>query len=141
MIDLGRIPFLGVIWRGQTGKNLIKAVCDEASRNLERYQVFEQRQFITDVFEIEACELAKISCGIDFTEEILSYASTVQDFNASLKDVKDFEEFYISDLVHKTRENAEMLHFKKEFLEEKLKRMRPIIVSAQKCLNDLLNEE
>ncbi len=141
MIDWGRVPLLSVIFRGRGVNRLLKNVYEEANRNLERYYVSEQRRFITDAFEIQVLEAAQTYLVINFPEEVISYADAVIDFNATLKDVKDLEAVYISNLAHKTRENAERLHSKKEALEQKMLRMKPIIVSAQKSLLDLLHKE
>lgn len=138
MTNSERIPVLGAFIRRRPQKNFLKAIWEEANRNLERYYVVEQRQFITEAFDIEAWEDARMFSDLTFSDILSTYAAAIADFNAALKDVKEFEEVYSSSIDRKTRENAEVLHGKKEILEEKFQKLRPMIVSAQKSLREIL---
>ncbi|NTV29652.1 MAG: hypothetical protein HGA80_06190 [Candidatus Omnitrophica bacterium] len=138
MIYLGRLPIVGLFWRRKPPKNLLLALWDEANRNLERYYVVEQRNFITEPFDSEALDEARLLGGVKFQAELTAYASAIRDFNVALQDVKAFEGVYASGIDHKTRENAEILHAKKEALDEQFKRLYPVIVAAQKVLREML---
>ena len=135
---LERLPLVGPFLRRRPQKNFLMALWNEVNGNLERYYVVEQRQFITEPFDIEAWEEARMFSRLQFSSGLLEYAAAVRDFNAALKDMKEFEGIYSSSIEKKTRANAEVLHAKKEALEEKLQYLRPVIVSAQKALREML---
>jgi hypothetical protein len=138
MNRLERLPLVGPFIRRRPQKNFLVALWDEVNRNLERYYVVEQRQFITEAFDIEAWEEARMFLSLAFPDALVGYAAAVRDFNAVLRDMKEFEGIYSSSIEKKTRENAHILHAKKEALDEQFQRLRPLIVSAQEALREML---
>jgi hypothetical protein len=114
---------------------------EEVNRNVERYCVIEQRQFISEFFDIEAWEEARAFSGIRFSREMEAYAVGVEAFNKLLKSAKDFEDKYSSSISHKTKINAEELHRRKENVDRAFEVLRPRIMTAQAEMRKLLKQK
>lgn len=121
-------------------KNFLLLLWHEMNANMERYYVIDQRQFITAPFEMGAWDEAERFSGQKFPLEVLDYAVALEEFNAALADVQLFEGKYLSSLEHKTLENAQILHDKKEALELKVKTIQQKIVSAQNALRAMMEK-
>ena len=117
----------------QYNKNLKKILLDfltEMDKNLETYYVMDQRQFITHGYLMDSWPLVKDMDLIKKHEEIKVYAQALLDFNSSYEEYKKFEQWYTSDLKHKTADNAKKLHQLKDSLQLKIKNFEVIIMSA-----------
>ena len=121
-------------------KNFLLVLSEEMNTNLERYYVIDQRQFINVGFETRAWEDTKNLSGFKFSDKILDYAETLEDFNAALADIRAFEKQYSSDAATMTRENAQILHDKKETLDKKFSAIQPKIIAAQKALRMIMDK-
>ncbi len=107
--------------------------------NVERFFVVEQRQFITESFDTLEIQRVISMSGVNLPAEICAYRQGIEAFNRALKDAKDFEEGSYKSAEQKTRANAEVLHQKKEKVEELFKTLRPVMMAAQKTMRVLLN--
>jgi hypothetical protein len=123
-------PFL----KKRRQKNFLFNLWNEVNSNLERYYVIDQRQFITMDFELKTWEDVRHFFGIRLPAEVLEYASALEDFNRAFADCCAFEATYTSNIDNKTLENAQILHAKKETLDEKFRSVQPKIIAAQKAL-------
>ena len=102
----------------------------EMEKNLEFYYVMDQRQFITHGFLIDVWPRVQGMDIIKRHEGIAKYAWAIEEFNQALKDHKDYENWYVADLQHKSPENARKLHALKHGLDLKLKGMEAVIILA-----------
>jgi hypothetical protein len=112
---------------------------EEMNTNVERFFVVEQRQFITEFFDTQEIQRVIGMPRINLPAEIGAYQQGIEMFNAALKDAKDFEESSYKSAEQKTRANAEVLHQKKEKVEELFKTLRPVMMAAEKTMRVLLN--
>lgn len=103
----------------------------EVNANLERYYVYDQRQFFATAFDLKAWEAARCSAGFQVHAEVLEYASAIDNFNRAFADMKAFENFYSLSMDNKIRANAEILHAKKEALAEMAGGLLPRILGAR----------
>ncbi|MBF0485187.1 MAG: hypothetical protein HQL16_01605 [Candidatus Omnitrophica bacterium] len=140
MLVTDRMPFLKPFFRQKPRKNFLVALWHEINLNLERYFVVEQRQFITEPFENNACHEARTFASLKFPRELTEYAHAVDQFNALFREMKEFEAFYSSSIDKKTKENAEILHQQKESLQVMFNGLRPKIDAAQSSLRRLLEK-
>jgi hypothetical protein len=139
MMGIKNFLIFGGLFQRRPHRNFLTDLKAEVDRNLERSYVVEQRQFITEPFDSQAWEEVRTFSSYHFSKELMEYAVTVQDFNQDLKGIKDFEEVYSSSLDMKTRDNAEILHAKKEVLREKFNAIRTKITAAQSSLRCMLD--
>ncbi len=102
----------------------------EMEKNLEYFYVMDQRQFITHGFLMECWPQVRALPLIQGHASILAYARSLEDFNASLKAYKDYEQWYTSHVDHKNPENARKLHAMKNGLDVKLKTLEEVIIPA-----------
>jgi len=130
-------PFL----RKRSRKNFLLSLLNEINSNLEKCYVIDQRQFITMDFEMSAWGEARHFSGVQFPEEVLDYASSLEDFNRTFADCRAFEETYTSSIDNKTLEAAKVLHAKKEALEDKFRSVQPKISAAQKALRARMDKK
>lgn len=121
-------------------RNAVLFKClNEINANVERFFVVEQRQFITEFFDTAEVEQLIKASEEDLPREVLTYQKSMEAFNSALKEAKDFEAQSYAEVAQRTRAIAEVLHDKKEKVEELFKTLRPIIMSAQRSMRDLLN--
>lgn len=102
----------------------------EMEKNLEFYYVMDQRQFITHGFLTDMWPLVQNMDIIKKHETIALYAKAMEDFNNSLKIYKEYEIWYTGDIKNKNPENARKLHALKHELDQKLKVMEALIITA-----------
>ena len=119
-------------------KKILFDLLAEINTNLECFYVIDQRQFISRGLDLEVWEDAKEFSGITFSQEMQAYAAALADFNRLFASMRAFEEMYSSSIDNKTRANAEILHARKEALEENIKAVQPHILTAQKIIRALL---
>ncbi|MBF0594060.1 MAG: hypothetical protein HQL22_03755 [Candidatus Omnitrophica bacterium] len=125
---------------GRKSKILLN-VWHEINDNLERFYVIDQRQFISSDFSLQAWGEACHYPGLTFPEEVLEYAAVIEQFNDAFTDMQIFERSYSASLAKKTRANAEILHAKKEFLDNMVKHIKPRILLAQQALFLMLEQK
>jgi hypothetical protein len=113
----------------QVRKNLFDFLA-EMEKNMESFYVMDQRQFITTGFLTEMWSRVKDMDIIKAHESIPKYAGAIEDFNHSLKAFKEYEAWYTGDVKNKTPEGAKKLHALKHELDQKLKMMEALIISA-----------
>ncbi len=109
----------------------------EVNSNLEHFYVIDQRGFVSAGFGLKAWEEALNCSGVEFGGDILGYAAVLEEFNRVFADMKQFECFYSSSMEHKTRANAEVLHSKKEALDEMARGLQPLILGAREQLRTM----
>ena len=122
-------------------KNFLLELWIEINTNLERFYVISQREFISSAFDLQAWDEAKLYSGFIFPTEVLKCAAILENFNRTFAEMRTFEEFYSSSIDNKTRANAEILHAKKEQLEEQVKVIEDAILLAQKNLRTMLDKQ
>ena len=103
---------------------------EELKKNLELYHVMDQRQFIDMEFRTAVWNKVKFDQVIAAFDRVHIYGRTVEDFNRSYKEFKEFEKWYAADMANKTKENAQKLHSQRSDLDERLKAMYPAICRA-----------
>ncbi|MBF0571405.1 MAG: hypothetical protein HQL12_05985 [Candidatus Omnitrophica bacterium] len=122
------------IFNRNTGEKQLKkdlfAFLAEMEKNMEFFYVMDQRRFITHGFLTDSWPLVKEMDIIRRHETIFLYARAVDDFNRSLKVLKEYETWYAGDVNNKSPENARKLHALKDELNEKLKGMESAIILA-----------
>lgn len=122
-------------------KTFLLQLYNEISSNLERYYVIDQRQFITMDFEMGAWEETRHLSGLKLPPEVVDYAFALDDFNRAFADCRAFEKTYNGDLDKKNLENAQVLHAKKEALDEKFRSIQPRIMAAQQALRAVMEKK
>jgi hypothetical protein len=133
--------FLGPILKKRQRRSFLLHLCNEINNNLERCYVIDQRQFITMDFEMSAWEQARHLSGTKLPAEVVDYAFAMDDFNRAFADCRVFEEKYSSNIDNKTLENAQILHVKKEALNEKFRSIQPRILAAQQALRAMMEKK
>jgi hypothetical protein len=113
---------------------------NEIKTNLERYHVIDQRQFITMDFKMTAWENSRHLSGVRLPAEVVDYAFALEDFNRAFADCQAFEHEYASSLDNKTLENAQILHAKKEALDDKFRSIRPKILAAEQAIRAMMGK-
>ncbi len=121
-------------------KKFLLLLWEEMYTNLERYYVIDQRRFISMGFEIKAWDDARYKSGLNFPAQVLAYGAAIEDFNATLEDVHVFEKHYSLDKATMTKENAQILHDKKEVLDRKFESIQPKIIAAQNALRVIMDK-
>ena len=111
-------------------KKVLMPFYEELTKNLEIFYVMDQRQFIDMEFQFVRWQQARSVMDFGFARQILDYAKELEDFNRSYRDFKEYERWYASDLKNKSPENARKLHEQKHALEQRLKQMDKVIISA-----------
>ncbi len=122
-------------------RSLLLELWREINANLERFYVIDQRQFIASPFDMDAWHAAKAYSGLHFDKKLHLYAEVLTEFNNGYYDVKQYEEMYSSSIDNKTRANAEILHAKKEFLDQRVNALQPHILTAQTILRSMLDNK
>lgn len=140
MTLLERIPVVRNLFRQKSlRKNFLFLLWQEISRNVERYYIVDQRQFISEPFEMDAWKEARDFTSVRFPAAVVEYVAAVESFNKAFLEMKEFEETYLSSVEYKTRANAEILHARKEELQKKFDFLRPLIFTAQKAMREMIN--
>jgi hypothetical protein len=134
---------LDIIQSWRLKKNLKKqllALLDEMEKNLETYFVIDQRQFITGGFAMTVWEKTKDLDVVKKHADIKRYGTVLTEFNAAFAENKAYEQWYTSNIEHKTPENAKKLHALKNALDARVKTLEAIIIPAGQALEkELLN--
>ena len=134
------IKFLIQLKNKRRIQTLLLPFYDEVKKNLERFYVMDQRQFIDGGFQTRCWDGLKREQGFNFSAKIVQYASAMENFNKAYADYKEYERWYSSDLKNKTPENAKTLHTQKHELDLKLKKLDDIIIPAGEELEKFLIE-
>jgi len=111
-------------------KNNLFDFLAEMERNLELFYVMDQRQFITSGFLMDVWPRVKDMDIIKRHGTIAVYATSMEDFNHSLKTHKEYETWYASDINNRTPDNARKLHALKNELDQKIKSLEAVIILA-----------
>ena len=117
----------------QLKKDLL-AFLAEMDKNLELFYVMDQRQFILDGFLNNAWDPVRDTAIVKKHEPTRMYAKAVEEFNNVVKEYKQYEAWYASDLKNKTQDNAKKLHGMKQDLDSRLKGMEAVIIPAGQAL-------
>ena len=128
---------LGIIQSWRSKNNLRKqllAFLAEIEKNLETFYVMDQRQFITVGFLMTFWEALKDLDLIKHHKAISAYAASLLDFNKTWQEYKTFEQWYSSDTQNKTPDNAKKLHGLKNSLDQKIKPLEAVIITAGQSL-------
>src|SRR5690349_3489380 len=128
------VDFLKNLLSGQRLRKQLLNLLAEMEKNLEIFYVADQRQFITRPFLTQAWEQISQEALVRQHEAILVYAAAIADFNRLLKEHREYEQWYASDLKNKTPENGRKLHILKQAVDQKLKSLEAVIVPAGQAL-------
>lgn len=120
-------------------KNSLFYLFEEVTCNLELYYVVDQRQFISGPFEDSLLAVAQEHPLVRSSMPVRDYAQTIRMFNTFFSDVRAFEQKYLSFDEHRTRENAQILHEKKEKLQKQFEDSRACVLAAQKELRRIIS--
>lgn len=111
----------------------------EIDKNLENFFVMEQLgrlRFFT--LEVVGRVLENTRFALD--ESVKIYARTVEDYNRTLKEFQDYEQWYnTEDLSRKTKENGLALHAQKDAAQAKFKNLEKVILAAKKNTEEELS--
>ena len=110
-------------------------VLSEIKLNLEQAHVFDQRQFISTPFDLKAWELHRHSFQINADLPLFEYSAALDKFNLALTNLTTYQSFYSGSLENKSRENAEVLHAKKEIVDDLARGLKPLIIRADDHLH------
>lgn len=126
-------------WQRKTReKRLLLQLCREVDKNLEHYYVLFQINRLR-FFSMESWEQVR-QLGLVFDDSIQEYARRLTDYNAALREFKDFESWYTADSSRKTRENGIKLHDKKKNAQQKFSGLEAVIKAARSGLQEHLQE-
>ena len=125
--------------RWQIKKSLLPLL-DEMEKNLEKYYVMDQRQFIESGFGMEAWARAQKLQDFSFDDRLKHYAYILEEFNKFYVAFKEYERWYASDLKNKTADNARQLHTQKEELQKRMRKLDRVIIPAGQVLEKKLLE-
>lgn len=106
----------------------------EIEKNLEKFYVMDQRQFIIDGFAMDVWPLVKDLDVIKKHEAITVYNRMLEDFNKALTAHKEYEKWYAGNVANKTPENARTLHTLKNDLDRRLVNLDSVIIPAGQAL-------
>ena len=132
--------FLRRIFHRRRIRKFMTPLLDEMEKNLEKYYIMDQRQFIESNFDMQAWNKAQSLKEFVFDERLKHYAYILEQFNTSYAVFKEFERWYVSDLKNKTAENAKKLHTQKQELEKRMKKLDRVIIPAGQVLEKKLLE-
>ena len=109
----------------------------EVDKNLESYYVMFQLDRLR-FFNLEVWERIKNNADVRMTSDVLRYTEILNEYNKTLKNFKDYEEWYSSDLKNKIPENGRILHAKKDAAQKKFQGLENIIKRAQQNVRQQL---
>ena len=132
------IQFLIKLKNKRRIQKLLLSFYDEIKKNLERFYVMDQRQFIDGGFQTRCWDGLKTTNEFNFSARIIHYGSAMENFNQAFASYKEYERWYAADLKNKTPENAQKLHAQKHELDLKLKKMDDVIIPAGEELEKFL---
>jgi len=112
--------FLTAAGKRKEQKKALMAFYEEVDRNLESYYVMFQLNRLR-FFSLEQWDQVRNRPDVDWPPDVGRYAQVLADYNTTLKDFKDYEQWYSADVENKTRENGQVLHTKREAAEEKFR--------------------
>ncbi len=122
------------IYQQQELRRNLFAFLEEMEKNLENFYVMDQRQFMTTGFVLKQWPKVNTYELVKGQQAIAVYAQAVEEFNQLLTKHKEYERWYASDMKNKTPENARQLHAMKQDLDQKLKSMETVIITAGQAL-------
>ncbi len=110
-------------------KRLLQSFRHEIEMNLENYHVMDQLSCPKPFF-VKAWQVLKDSPDIVLDPAVLAYGKALEDFNCAFEDFLKYQEWYSTDIDHKTQANARMLNDKKDHVNDLLRGLGPIIQLA-----------
>jgi len=110
------------------------AFLDEMEKNLETYYVMDQRQFIIHGYEMKQWEKCKELDIVKKHEAIQVYGATLTAFNQAHQAHKEYEQWFSSNIDHKTNDNAKKLHDMKNGVVARIKTLEAVIIPAGQAL-------
>ena len=110
----------------------------EVDRNLESYYVMFQINRRRS-FQLERWQAMASFPEIVFDEVFLKYVRAIEVYQTVFKEFQDYEQWYTSDPDRKTKENGQLLHAKKEAVEQAFSGLEAVIKSAREQLVMIIN--
>ena len=107
------------------------ALKEELELNLEGAYVLDQRRITAGPFELKAWQAVNLSSENLLGPALSAYGDVLGHYNRMLTDMRAYEGFYLASIENKTRANAEILHTKKEALDEVALGLIPLILRAR----------
>jgi hypothetical protein len=124
----------------RTLKKQLLSLLNEMEKNLEIYYVMDQRQFIIHGYMMKQWENSKDLDIVKKHEAIKVYGAALSAFNQAHLEHKEYEQWYSSNMDHKTPDNAKKLHDMKNGVVARIKTLEAIIIPAGQTLEkELLN--
>ncbi|MCK5581193.1 MAG: hypothetical protein KAJ18_07955 [Candidatus Omnitrophica bacterium] len=113
----------------ETADHLLYA---EVKKNLETYyMMFQLGKY--RLFSLQAFEAVAAGPGVVLDEDVVYYGRRIMEYNQAAKEYRDYKDWYSEDVNRKTRENAGVLHEKKQIAQEKFEGLEDIILAAKKA--------
>lgn len=131
------------LWQEYRQRKTIQAALmslhGEIDKNLESFFVMEQLGRLR-FFALNAVRRVLENNRFPLDESVKAYARTVEDYNRTLKEFQDYEQWYnTEDLSRKTKENGLALHAKKDAAQVKFKELEKFILAAKKNIEEDLS--
>lgn len=119
---------------------ILPALRQEIDDNLEHFHVITQRGFISAGFKIKAWDDYSRLPVAQNHPRLFDYGAAISRVNAALGDVKEYESFYLSSVAAMTRDHAQILHAKKEALDEMTRGLGPFLTNARECSRSITGD-
>jgi len=117
----------------RSDKKKLLSFYGEVYKNWESYHVMHQRGYYQS-FVLTEWEKAQVNSLITLEEPLLTYHSILDEFNRKLADFVEYEKWYVADMNNKTKDNAEILHSKKNDVITYFKKIGPVVTAARDSL-------
>ena len=118
-------------------QSFLSLVHKNMRKNLELFHVMDQQRRFRP-FVLEAVLGLNDGQKEALGAEVISCIDKMNDFNEALKDSEKYEHWYSADIDRKTKENARILHDKKERVEKEFEGFEEIIKRAVKRIEERL---
>ena len=117
------------IIKGRTRRRLLLAFYEEIKDNLESYYVMFQIGKLR-FFKLEGWEQAMAFPHGEWDSAVVHYAERLREYLRALKEFKEYEDWYASDINNKSQETGRVLHGKREAAQAKFEGLEPVIKAA-----------
>jgi hypothetical protein len=118
-------------------KRIALALWAEVKKNLESYYVMCQLERLR-FFQLEAWEESQDHLDLRQVSSFFGYIHAVTYYHAALREFKEYETWYSSDIEHKSQETGRLLHDKREEAKNRFQGLEGIIKAAQLGLEEEL---
>ncbi len=112
----------------------------EVAKNWESWHVMHQRN-VLDKFRVQKWQEVRGPLNFLSDDIYAKYIQSLEAYNQTMDDYKNYETWYASDVNHKTTESAKVLHGKRELAGEKFTPLLALIEPVKKNLEEQLIQQ